>query len=199
MRGTVLIEWIGLTKSFGRRRLFADVNGSVAPGDRLVVTGLNGVGKSTLLRIVAGLARADKGTVRRFDTAQCLGYAAPDMSLYPELTGRENLEFVAALSRQGRRAVGAMLERVGLVRAADRPLRAYSTGMRQRLKLAAALLPCPQILILDEPTVALDTIGVQLVDEIVEQHTASGGGCIVATNDPAEAQRWATSRLNLVR
>lgn len=185
----------GLTMAFGRRLLFADVDAEVAPGRCLAVTGANGAGKSTLLRIVAGLLRPEAGGVT-FDGAR--GYAAPDVQAYAELTGLENLEFFARL--RGLPGVGLddLLARVGLPRARGRdPVGAYSSGMRQRLKLAVSLLGDPPLLLWDEPTATLDVAGRDLADAILDRHRAGGGVAVVATNDQAEAERWGDLHLRI--
>lgn len=183
-----LLEWHNLAKSYGHRPLFSGVTGELAPGETLVVTGPNGSGKTTFLRILAGLARADIGTVARGEAA--IGYTAPDMALYGELTGRENLDFFADVRGLSRSAVAPLLERAGLSRSANKPVLAYSSGMRQRLKLCYALLGEPALLLLDEPTLALDTDGVAFVEQILAEHRNAAGGAVVATNDPGEAARW---------
>ena len=87
-------NWTTWRWPYGPRVLFEGVCAQAGPGEALVVTGANGAGKSTLLKIIAGLARPEEGTVRREDD---FGYAAPDVNLYAELTGRENLAFFAGL------------------------------------------------------------------------------------------------------
>ncbi len=193
MRGLVLDH---VAMAYGPRVLFADVCASVAPGESLVVTGANGSGKSTLLKIVAGLLRPEEGSVRRDGP---LGYAAPDISLYAELTGRENLSFFAGLRGLPDRSE-ALMARVGLPRRSGGVLvGSYSSGMRQRLKLAASLIGDPPLLVWDEPTLALDAAGGERVEEILDGHRRGGGLAVVATNAGAEADRWSRggARLHL--
>ena len=183
--------------AYGRRTLFSDVSAEVAPGRCLVVTGANGSGKSTLLRIAAGLLRPEEGTVA-FDGAR--GYAAPDVQLYGELTGDENLAFFGRLRGVLDVPSQELLAQVGLARARGRDLvAAYSSGMRQRLKLAVSLLGDPPLLLWDEPTATLDEAGRARAGEILARHRASGGLAVVATNDPAEAEAWADLRLAIGR
>ena len=148
--------------AYGRRVLFHDVCAQVAPGETLVVTGANGAGKSTLLKIIAGPGCGPKKAALRLPTdARGLGYAAPDVQLYAELTGDENLEFfrppARPAARRGRRTAGA--GRAAAARAGGDPVGAYSSGMRQRLKLAVSLLGDPPLLVWDEPTATLDAAG----------------------------------------
>ncbi len=180
--------------AYGRRVLFSELSAEVAPGQCLVVTGANGAGKSTLLKIIAGLTRPETG---RVEFVGGLGYAAPDVHLYGELTGRENLAFLARL-RGVAADMDSLLRSVGLPpkRGADL-VSAYSSGMRQRLKLAASLLGEPPLLLWDEPTATLDAAGRGLADALISAHQAGGGLAVVATNDLAEADRWADLRLTI--
>ncbi len=181
---------------FGPRALFAEISASVGAGDVLVVTGANGAGKSTLLKIAVGLARPSRGSVQR---RGAVGYAAPDASLYGELTGTENLCFFARLRGLALPDDGAaLLARVGLpaARGADW-VSAYSSGMRQRLKLAVSLLGDPPLLVWDEPAGMLDAGGARHVEDILERHRRAGGLAVVATNDAAEAERWGTQRVHI--
>jgi heme exporter protein A len=188
-----------VARHYGPRRVFEGVRGEIRTGQVGVITGPNGAGKSTLLRIIAGLLPASSGTVSIYRAGRsltlrerraCLGYVAPDLTLYKELTGAENLQFFARLRGRSlnRDDLIALLTRVGL-RGRGRDLVAYySSGMRQRLKYALALLDQPPLLLLDEPTVNLDVDGVAIVEEIIAaQRTRPGGGLtILATNEPRE-------------
>ena len=181
--------------AYGRRTLFSAVDADVPPGRCLVVTGANGAGKSTLLKIIAGLLRPESGTVA-FDGAR--GYAAPDVQLYGELTGLENLAFFARLRGVPDAPGESLLAEVGLARGRGRDLvSAYSSGMRQRLKLAVSRVGDPPLLLWDEPTATLDGAGKARADDILTRHRADGGLAVVATNDPAEAERWGDLRLTI--
>jgi ABC-type multidrug transport system ATPase subunit len=181
--------------AYGRRLLFSDVTAEIAPGRCLVVTGANGAGKSTLLKIIAGLVRPEAGRVE-YDGAR--GYAAPDVHLYGELTGDENLAFFARLRGLSGTDNAALLKQVGLPPARGRDfVSAYSSGMRQRLKLAVSLLGDPPLLIWDEPTATLDSAGRSLADAILLRSHAAGQIAVVATNDPAEAERWGDLSLQI--
>ena len=183
-----------VSMAYGPRALFQGVSAQAGPGQTLVVTGANGAGKSTLLKIAAGLIRPEEGAVRR---EPFLGYAAPDVHLYAELTGRENVSFFAGL-RGLPTDTDALLARVGLTRARGGDLAGtYSSGMRQRLKLAVSLLGDPPLLIWDEPTLALDAAGGERVEEILARHRRNGGLAVLATNDPAEADHWGVGGVRL--
>ncbi|MBI3909946.1 MAG: heme ABC exporter ATP-binding protein CcmA [Armatimonadetes bacterium] len=183
-------------KWYGRRRVFDGVSLELAHGECLVVTGPNGSGKSTLITVLAGLQRPTTGVIRLCEKGAALpreawrhvvGWVAPDLTLYPELSARENLDFFARVL--GRPADAArrdrLLARVGLAGRENDLVRAYSTGMRVRLKYAFALLNEPRLLLLDEPTATLDADGMALVDEIIAEQRCRGL-LVLATNDPRE-------------
>lgn len=195
-----------ISKSFGARRVLRGVDLDASGGEIVVVAGPNGSGKSTLLRVVAGLIRPGRGEVAlTIDGRDCgapaarrraAGYVSPDLALYPELTGAENLAFFAAVRGEAPGDVGAKLEAVGLGRRGDDPVGAYSSGMRQRLRLALALQHGPRLLLLDEPGLALDGDGAALLEALVRGHRESGGLVLLATNDPREAA-WGDRRVAL--
>ena len=185
----------GVSMAYGRRTLFSEVSAEVAPGQCLVVAGANGAGKSTLLRIIAGLLRPEAGKVEFGGTR---GYAAPDVQLYGELTGAENLAFFACLRGIAKSDSDRLLKEVGLPAARGRDrVSAYSSGMRQRLKLAVSLLGDPPLVIWDEPTATLDSAGRDLADALFGQIRAAGRIIVAATNDPAEARRWGDLSLTI--
>ena len=175
----------------------------------MIVSGANGSGKSTLLRVIAGLLAPTSGTAvvtvdsLEFSAAAArrhVGYVAPDLVLYAELTGAENLFFFAELHglSLSRDDVRERLARVGLQGRGRDLAGGYSSGMRQRLKYAFALLHDPPILVLDEPTANLDLDGIAIVEQVVKaQHNRLGGGlAVVATNEPRELE-WSGLRLHL--
>jgi len=194
--------------AYGPRVLFDGLSATVKAGETLVVTGANGAGKSTLLKIVAGLARPEAGTVRfvggqEGGAAQNrlqFGYLSPDVNLYGELSGLENLDFFARLRGLPLGQGTDLLAHVGLSVSRGKDLAgAYSSGMRQRLKLAVSLLGMPPLLVWDEPTLALDEHGAARVGQILDAHRARGGLAVVATNDAGEAERWGDTRLAVGR
>lgn len=184
-----------VSMAYGQRALFSEVSAEVAPGQCLVVSGANGIGKSTLLKIIAGLLRPEGGQV---EFAGQRGYAAPDVQLYGELTGAENLAFFARLRGLPSADSAERLKEVGLpvVRGRDF-VSAYSSGMRQRLKLAVSLLGDPPLLIWDEPTATLDSAGRALADALLAESRAAGRIVVAATNNADEARRWGDLSLTI--
>jgi heme exporter protein A len=186
----------GLAAGYGARGVFADVSLVVSAGEALVVSGHNGSGKSTFLRLLAGLQHptagravyeADGAAFAPHDAAHLIGWVAPDLMLYRDLTARENLRFFADVRRisLSDAAITALLERVGLDGRGDDRLSAYSSGMAQRLRYAYALLHRPPVLLLDEPTVTLDERGAGVVDAVIAEQRRHGL-VVIATNDPRE-------------
>jgi heme exporter protein A len=186
----------GVAAGYGARRVFQDVSLELRAGEVLVVSGQNGSGKSTFLRLLAGLQRPDAGSIayglgeQRYEpraASALLGWVAPDLMLYRELSARENVQFFARVRglELGAVAIEALLERVGLGGRGDDRLSAYSSGMAQRLRYAYALLHEPPVLLLDEPTVTLDERGTAVVADVIEAQRRRGI-VVVATNDPRE-------------
>ncbi len=183
----------GLGKRYGARWLFRNLEFELGKGDCLVVLGANGAGKSTLLKTLVGLVEPSEGQVR---APHSLGYSALDLSIYPALTAREHLELSGDL-RGIPSDADALLDRVGLSRAADQEAQEFSTGMRARLKIAIALQAKPELLILDEPGAGLDEIGRELIADVVSRQLQAGA-VVLATNDPSE-RRFATFELEVGR
>ena len=182
-----------LSKSFSGTPIFEGISLETGAG-LLAVAGPNGSGKTTLLKILAGLISPTGGRVRVERDGRVLsgaekrlavGWLGPDLELYGELTGEENLLFfrrAAGLHADGAE-IRARLEGTGLAaEAVRRPVGAYSTGMRQRLRLAFALLFDPPLLILDEPYAGLDSEGREVVRRVVAG-TRQRGAVILASND----------------
>ena len=188
-----------LSKRYGPRRVLEDLSFIARSGSVLVVTGPNGAGKSTLLRCLAGLERPGRGRAvfrdgelewGRLERRLGLGFLSPELALYEELTGRENLDFFALMKGFNPRAagIGELLEGVGLgPRGGDR-VGDYSSGLRQRLKWAFALLGDPAALLLDEPGLTLDAEGFATAAALVNRARARGRLVVLATNDTRELE-----------
>jgi ABC-type multidrug transport system ATPase subunit len=185
------MEFRGVCRRFGRLRVLVDAAGAVESGGVLAVRGPNGCGKSTLLRCLAGLLRPDRGTIRARENGRELaieerrrrvGYLAPDVAFYDELSGRENLELYARLRGLEPARGEALAARLGLP--AERAWHAMSSGMRQRLRWAFALLGEPRLLLLDEPFQNLDPPGEAAARELLAERLAAGALAVVASPAP---------------
>ena len=190
------LEVNDLSKHYTGTLLFKDITFELRPGEVLSITGWNGSGKSTLLRIIAGLVRPTSGKVEMFfqgepipkeSRRRFVGMAAPAFSLYDELTALENLEFFCKVRgiAYERKGCLAMMEQTGLSENAQKLCRNYSSGMKQRLKLAQALLHNPPLLLLDEPGCNLDSKGMEVVEKIISAQRQRGM-TIIASNEKRE-------------
>lgn len=173
-----LIETRGLSRRFGAHVAVSDLNLLVPGAGVYGFLGPNGAGKTTAIRMLLGLIRPDAGEVRLFGQSlrsnhralmSRVGALVEAPSLYPHLTGRENLEVTRRLLGASRHLIDVALETVRMTRDADRRVREYSLGMRQRLGLALALLNKPQLLILDEPTNGLDPAGIHEMRDLIRR------------------------------
>ena len=173
-----LIETRGLTRRFDARIAVNELNLSVAAAGVYGFLGPNGAGKTTAIRMLLGLIRPHAGEVRLFGLPVAgnraalmrrVGALVESPSLYPHLTGRENLEVTRRLLGAPRNLIDGALDTVKLTKDADRRVREYSLGMRQRLGLALALLNKPQLLILDEPTNGLDPAGIHEMRDLIRR------------------------------
>ncbi len=205
----IAIHLNGLEHHYDSRQVFANIQASFRTSQVGIVTGLNGSGKSTLFRIIAGLLSPSRGSVdfvlhgkpqNSFERRRHIGLIAPDMTLYRELTAVENLLFFAEVMGRtvGRSELVELLTEVGL-RGRGRDLVGnYSSGMRQRLKYALALMSNPPVLLLDEPTANLDVSGLEMVERVIaRQKVRNGGGLtLVATNEPRELE-WGEVQVRL--
>lgn len=188
-----MIEVHGLAKYFGRFSALRDLHLAVGAGEFLSLFGRNGAGKTTFLRILAGLSRPSSGTltIRPSGAAGTrpargsIGYLSHNTSLYLDLTALENLRFYARLMSLS--AEDAVLERrigeVGLAGREREPVRNYSRGMQQRLAIARAFLHNPEILLLDEPFTGLDQAGADFLKRYLADARAGGRTCVMAIHD----------------
>jgi lantibiotic transport system ATP-binding protein len=181
------IETRGLTRRFGARLAVDDLNLLAPEAGVYGFLGPNGAGKTTTIRMLLGLIRPDVGEVRlfgaplaagRLSLMRMVGALVETPSLYPHLTGRENLEVTRRLLGAPRGLIDDALGIVKLAQDADRRVREYSTGMRQRLGLALALLNKPRLLVLDEPTNGLDPAGIHEMRDLIRRLPAEFGATV---------------------
>lgn len=187
---TVLVEARNLGLRYGALPVFQGLDIRLAHGQALAVTGPNGSGKSSLLRVLAGLTELTAGSLRA-PPRHARGLAALDQSLYGALTVLEHVEFIARL--HGRPA--PELEPFGLHGHRHESVGHLSSGQQARLKLLLATFYEPSLLLLDEPSVALDETGKAILTRVVAEQRAHGA-VVLATNDSGDLA-YATHRLEL--
>lgn len=195
------LEVSHLRKAYGGRLAVDDLSFSVERGEVFGLLGPNGAGKSTAMMMVAGLRRPDSGTVSLagessphgiLERSHVLGLVPQELAIYPELTGRENLRFFGEIyglrGSSLRKRVDDVLEQIGLDEHADQHVRTFSGGMKRRLNFGAGLIHEPQLVILDEPTVGVDTQSRSHLLASVERLAAGGAGVIYASHYMEEVE-----------
>jgi heme exporter protein A len=176
----------------GERHVLKGVSLKLDPGELLHVSGPNGTGKTTLLRVITGLLRPEQGAVHwqgtaiqdsRSDYQTSLAYGAHEPALKADLTALENLRFSVGLKRKTDRAeLLAALERTGVSGCADLPARVLSAGQRRRVTMARILALQAPLWLLDEPVANLDAQGSVLVSELLQTHVLAGGLALVVAH-----------------
>ncbi len=191
------VEIHDLHKRFGSVNAVNGLSFDVAPGRVTGFLGPNGAGKSTTLRALLGLIRPTGGTAtfdgRRYEElehpSRQVGAVLEDASFHPGRTARNHLRVLAVTGEHPMSRVDEVLDAVGLTDAADRRVKGYSMGMRQRLAIAAALLGDPEVLILDEPTNGLDPPGIRWMREMLRSQAGRGRAVLVSSHLLAEVEQ----------
>ncbi len=192
----------GLTKSFGLRPVLQELDLTLERGECVALCGRNGTGKSTLLRILAGLATADGGQIHFAGVAQAeagpalrgrIGYLGHTPGLHPARSLRSHLQFAARIHGlvDPETRIRALLHSAGLGHAAHRPVGQLSRGMQQRGALCRAWLHDPRLLLLDEPDAHLDREGIQFLDLLVSGRHTAHQTILLATHHRDHVGRWA--------
>jgi heme exporter protein A len=176
----------------GDRHVLKGVSLTLRPGELLHVSGPNGTGKTTLLRVVCGLLRPEQGQVSwlgqsitavRAEYQAALAYASHEPALKGDLTALENLHFAVGLKRRTTAAeLRASLERTGVAACADLPARVLSAGQRRRVAMARVLAMSASLWLLDEPFTNLDAAGTHLISELLQSHIEHGGLALVVAH-----------------
>jgi lantibiotic transport system ATP-binding protein len=199
-------EWVveteGLTKTFGKDAAVDGVDLKIAKGDIYGFLGPNGAGKTTTIRMLLGLVKPTRGTVRIFGKDMAaeriailrkVGSLVESPSYYPHLTARENLETLRIVLGTRKSRIDEVLDIVRLADAADKKVKTFSLGMKQRLGIAAALLHEPELLILDEPTNGLDPGGIIEIRELIKRMPETFGVTVlISSHLLAEVDQVAT-------
>jgi ABC-2 type transport system ATP-binding protein len=200
--GGLVIETRRLRKTYrnrrGRQVAVDDLDLAVPAGGVHGFLGPNGSGKTTTIRMLLGLARPDRGTMRLFDrpvpdelqeTIRRVGAIVEQPKFFPGFTGRRNLSLLAGTIGQPRSKVDEVLDVVGLRERGGDRYGGYSLGMRQRLAIAATLLKDPDLLILDEPTNGLDPAGIREIRETIRELGSTGVTVLLSSHILAEVQQ----------
>jgi ABC-2 type transport system ATP-binding protein len=194
------VETMHLSKRFGQVTAVQDVSLTVRAGTVYGLLGPNGAGKTTTMRLLVGLVRPDAGSVlllgrpvsSRVGIGRAVGAMIERPSFYPYLSGFDNLQLFATAKGMGtptlKDSLRATLRQVGLDDARDRKVGGYSTGMRQRLAIALALIGSPSLLLLDEPVNGLDPEGVADIRDLIREMSAGGGTILLSSHLLAEIE-----------
>lgn len=186
------IQIVNVTKTIKQNTVLKDINLSIESGKVIGFKGINGSGKTMLMRIISGLIRPTDGKVlidgkelhKDISFPESIGIFLEAPSFLDAYSGIENLEIIASIKKiADRRRISHILEKVGLGDAGKKKYRKYSLGMKQRLAIAAAIMEEPDIVILDEPTNSLDDDGVEIVKSIVREQKQRGALVIISCHD----------------
>ena len=176
----------------GDRHVLQGVSAEVGPNELLHISGPNGTGKTTLLRVISGLLRPEQGSVSwlgqsitasRDQYQAALVYASHEPALKGDLTALENLRFAVGLKRRvSAEELRAALTRTGVLACADLPVRVLSAGQRRRVAMARVLAMGATVWLLDEPFTNLDASGVELMSGLLQAHVEGGGLALVVAH-----------------
>jgi len=201
----IVLQFDGVTKSYGREQSLIDLTLSLEAGTRLALLGHNGAGKTTLIKAALGLTGIDKGRIAVFGDSPGAAAARPLTGYLPEsarfhnaLTGREQLSFFARLKGHSTGIVPELMDRVGLAEQMGKRIGGYSKGMRQRLGLAQLLIGEPRLIVLDEPTSGLDPLSRRLFYQLIGELAERGTAVLMASHELTEIQAH-TDRIALMR
>jgi len=186
------LEFTEVSKDFNTFRALDHVSFSLQPGEVVGILGHNGAGKTTSMKLALGILAPSQGQVRVMgedplgrnseQRRRNMGYLPENVSFYQQLSGREVLKYFARLKGVSIDSIDGLLQQVGLTHAADRRVKTYSKGMRQRVGLAQALLGQPQLLLLDEPTAGLDPQATAEFYSLLDNLRAEGVSILISSH-----------------
>lgn len=193
-----MIELKKVNKEFKTKRIFQNSDLTVESGKCVGIIGENGCGKSVLLKLICGFSKPDSGEIiidgerlgDKRDFIPNAGVIINSPIFIGQYTGYESLMLLASIRKKiGKKEVVKILERVGLSNAGKTKVKNYSLGMKQRLRVAQAIMEDPDYLILDEPMNALDSDGIAMVDDIINEFHANGKTILMTSHDPFDIKR----------
>lgn len=206
MENTISIHLNSVSKKYNRDWIFKDLNLQIAPGDRLVLLGSNGSGKSTLLQVISGYLIPDSGKVnftsnatevKQEDAHELISFASPYLQLTEEFTLKELVEHTALFKPFINRSnANEIIDIMELKSAANKALKHYSSGMKQRAKLGLAILADAPLLFLDEPLSNLDANGAKWYQKMIADHGAKKT-IVVCSNAIKEEYSFCEKELNM--
>lgn len=183
-----------VTKVIGKNTVIDHINCTIQTGNITGLKGINGSGKTMMMRLIAGLIYPTEGQVivdgkvvgKDVSFPPSLGVMLENPAFLNPYSGYENLKLLAGINHSiSADEINQALSRVGLLKNKDKKYKKYSLGMKQRLGIAAAIMEHPSILLLDEPTNSLDKSGVELVKQIVQEERARGATVVLSCHDAA--------------
>lgn len=195
-----MIEISNVTKTLKKQKVLDDVTVTFEKGKIYGLRGKNGAGKTMLLRAISGLINIDEGQIiidgkrlhKDMDFPDSLGILIENSNLLEELTAVKNLTLLSKIKKKvGPIEIRNAIERVGLNPADKKTVRKFSLGMKQRFAIAQAVFEAPDIVLLDEPTNAIDEDGVEIVKKILLEEKARGAVIVIASHDLEELQEIA--------
>lgn len=195
-----------INKRIGNKTILSHISLNLKSGNVYGFTGRNGSGKTMLFRALSGLINVDSGEIRLdgkvlskdFSVLPNLGIVLENAGLYPELTGYQNLRALAELKNKvGKKEIEKAIQRVGLDPHDKRTFRKYSLGMKQRIVIAQAIMEYPDIIMLDEPTNALDEYGVNEIRKIIQEEKERGALILLASHNREDIRLLADEVFNM--
>ena len=177
-----ILEIKNITKSYGKKEVLKGVNLSIKKGEKIALIGVNGSGKSTLLEIICGVKRQSGGEIQVPFGKGEIGYMPQTFSLFQDLTVGENLGYLAVLYHLDKGVVQSVLEKCFLTQKKDMLAKDLSGGYKQLLSLASSIIFNPQLLVLDEPTSAMDPLFRESFQKILSEFMKDGGSVLLTTH-----------------
>ncbi|MDQ2085229.1 ABC transporter ATP-binding protein [Herbivorax sp. ANBcel31] len=198
-----MLEVIDLVKNYGKKQAVKGISFTVKPGEIFGFLGHNGAGKSTTIKICSGLLKPTSGNVKicghdiashPIDAKRNLGYVPENPYLYSKLTGREFLMMVSGIyskkvSKDELKRIDDLLEELQIIDDADKLIGTYSQGMRRKITVGAAILHRPKVLLLDEPTTALDAVSAKVAKDLFRKYANEGSAILFTTHIMEIAER----------